>query len=85
MRTLAGQRFLNNLNSGGLPASANNDLHLSSLEQFASTKFRNQVDQTSSAGNTINNVIEAVSDVEVDLESEFPPESPLVGLHSDPD
>jgi len=32
VRTLAGQRFLNNLNSGVLPASANNDLHLSCLE-----------------------------------------------------
>ena len=85
MRILAGQRFLNNLTNGVLPASANNGLHLPSLEQFALTKFQDQVDQMSRAGNITNNGIEVVSDIEVEMESELPPESPLVGLDSDSD
>ena len=84
MRTLAGQRFLNNLNNGVLPASANNDVHLTCLEQMALDNFQNQVDQMSNAGNTIN-VIETNQENNVVLESEFPPESPLIGLHSDSD
>ena len=70
-----------------LPASANNDLHLSCLEQFALTKFQNQVDQMSSAGNIINNDTELEENIGVDdvEESGSPPESPLVGLDSDSD
>ena len=83
MRTLAGQRFLNNLNNGVLPASANNDVHLTCLEQIALDNFQNQVDQMSIAEHTINNDIDLSDDVVV--ESEFPPESPLVGLDSDSD
>ena len=59
----------------------NNDLHLTCLEQIALNNFQNQVDQMSIAGNTNNNI----EDNDVVLESELPPESPLIGLHSDSD
>ena len=52
--------------------------------KIALDNFQKQVDQMSNAGNTIN-VIETNQENDVVLESEFPPESPLIGLHSDSD
>ena len=43
--TLAGQRFLNSLNNGVLPASANNMSNLTCLEQSALNNIQQQVDQ----------------------------------------
>ena len=84
VRTLVGQRFLNNLDNGVLLASANIDLHLTHLEQIALNNFQNQVDQRSNSGNTVDD-IDIIHDNDLVLESEFPLESPLIGLHSDSD
>ena len=80
MRTVAGQRFLNELNMGHLPESANiNALlpnTLSNIEQGTLTAVQNDSD-------SIENNVQFIHESED--ETLYSPQSPLVGCDSDSD
>ena len=78
MRTVVGQRFLNELNMGHLPESAANiNIVFSNIEQNTWTAVQNDLDSLEQ-----NNVIIQESESEEML---YSPQSPLVGCDSDSD